>query len=62
MARAMYKLAVKVSKLSHATAYGHEMDEETLKKLQAQCAEEVKWINGTIKFEEAYNYQREKSA
>ena len=34
MARAMYKLAVEVSKLSHVTAYGHEVDEETLKKLQ----------------------------
>lgn len=31
MARAMYKLAVEVSKLSHVTAYGHEVDEETLR-------------------------------
>ena len=47
MARAMYKLAVEVSKLSHVTAYGHEVDEETLRKLQAKCAEEVKRINET---------------
>lgn len=58
MARAMYKLAVEVSKLSHVTAYGHEVDEETLKKLQAKCAEEVKRINGAVAFEEAYWYQR----
>jgi metal-responsive CopG/Arc/MetJ family transcriptional regulator len=58
MARAMYKLAVEVSKLSHVTAYGHEVDEETLKKLQAKCAEEVKRINGAIAFEEAYIYQK----
>ena len=58
MARAMYKLAVEVSKLSHVTAYGHEVDEETLKKLQAKCAEEVKRINGEIAFEEAYIYQK----
>lgn len=58
MARAMYKLAVEVSKLSHVTAYGHEVDEETLKKLQAKCAEEVKRINGAVVFEEAYWYQR----
>ena len=57
MARAMYKLAVEVSKLSHVTAYGHEVDEETLKKLQAKCAEEVKRINGAVAFEEAYRYQ-----
>ena len=58
MARAMYKLAVEVSKLSHVTAYGHEVDEETLKKLQAKCAEEVKRINGAVAFEEAYIYQK----
>lgn len=57
MARAMYKMAVEVSKLSHVTAYGHEVDEETLKKLQAKCAEEVKRINGAVAFEEAYQYQ-----
>ena len=32
MARAMYKLADEVSKLTHVTAYGHEVDEETQKK------------------------------
>lgn len=58
MARAMYKLAVEVSKLSHVTAYGHEVDEERLKKLQAKCAEEVKRINGAVEFEEAYFYQK----
>lgn len=59
MARAMYKMAVEVSKLSHVTAYGHEVDEETLEKLQAKCAEEVKRINGAVSFEDAYKYQRE---
>ena len=29
MARAMYKLPAEVSKLSHVTAYRHEVDEET---------------------------------
>ena len=57
MARAMYKLAVEVSKLSHVTAYGHEVEEETLRKLQAKCEEEVKRINGAVKFEDAYRYQ-----
>lgn len=57
IARAMYKQAVEISKLSHVTAYGHDVDEETLKKLQAKCAEEVKRINGTVRFEEAYKFQ-----
>ena len=59
MARAMYKLAVETSKLSHVIAYSHGVDEEALRKLQAKCAEEVKHINGTISFEKAYEYQKE---
>lgn len=58
MARAMYKLAVETSKLSHVIAYSHGVDEETLRKLQGMCAEEVKRINGTVEFEDAYNYQK----
>lgn len=58
MARAMYKLAVETSKLSHVIAYSHGVDEETLRKLQGMCAEKVKWINGAVEFEDAYRYQR----
>ena len=57
MARAMYKLAVETSKLSHVIAYSHGVDEQALGKLQAKCAEEVKRINGAVRFEEAYEYQ-----
>lgn len=53
MARAMYKLAVETSKLSHVIAYSHGVDEQALGKLQAKCAEEVKRINGAVRFEEA---------
>ena len=59
MARAMYKLAVETSKLSHVIAYSHEVDEQALGKLQAKCAEEVKRLNGAIRFEDAYKYQQE---
>ena len=58
MARAMYKLAVETSKLSHVIAYSHGVDEETLRKLQGMCAEEVKRINGAVEFEDAYRFQR----
>ena len=57
MARAMFKLAVETSKLSHAIAFSHGVDEETLKKLQIKCMDEVKRINGTVTFEEAYEFQ-----
>lgn len=57
MARAIFKLAVETSKLSHAIAYSHGVDEETLLKLQVKCTEEVKRINGAVNFEEAYRFQ-----
>lgn len=57
MARAMYKLAVETSKLSHVIAYSHGVDEETMSKLQAKCADEVKKINGAVSFEDAYKFQ-----
>lgn len=57
MARAIYKLAVETSKLSHVIAYSHGVDEDALRKLQAKCAEEVKKINGAVNFEDAYFYQ-----
>ena len=57
MARAMFKMAVELSKLSHVIAYSQGVDEEALRKLQAKCADEVKRINGAVSFEDAYQYQ-----
>ena len=59
VARAMYKMAVETSKLSHVIAYSHGVDEGDLRKLQAMCTDEVKRINGAVTFEEAYHYQNE---
>jgi hypothetical protein len=39
-------------------AYSHGVDEQALGKLQAKCAEEVKRINGAVRFEDAYQYQQ----
>ena len=54
----MFQLAVETSKLSHVIAYSHGVDEQALGKLQAKCAEEVKRINGAVRFGEAYQYQQ----
>ncbi len=59
MARAMFKLAVETSKLSHVIAYSHGVEEEVLRKLHVKCLDEVKRINGAIKFEEAYAFQNQ---
>lgn len=57
MARAMFKMAVETSKLSHAIAFSHGVDEQTLQRLQAKCMDEVKRINGAVSFEDAYDFQ-----
>ena len=59
MARAMFKLAVETSKLANVIAYSQEIDEESMGKLHVRCMEEVKRINGAVKFEDAYHYQHD---
>ena len=59
MARAMFKLAVETSKLANVIAYSQEIDEESMGKLHVRCMEEVKRINGSVKFEDAYEYQHD---
>lgn len=58
LARMDFKLAVELSKLSQIIAYTHDVDESDLQKLHAKCVEEVRRINGTVTFEDAYRYQR----
>lgn len=58
LARMDFKIAVELSKLSQVIAYTHDVDEESLHRLHAKCVEEVKRINGAVKFEDAYRYQR----
>ena len=59
MARVMFKLAVETSKLANVIAYSQEIDEESMGKLHVRCMEEVKRINGAVKFEDAYEYQHD---
>ncbi len=58
LARMDFKLAVELSKLSQVIAYTHDVDEESLNRLHAKCVDEVRRINGTVKFEDAYHYQK----
>lgn len=60
MARAFFKLAVEVSKLSNVIAYSHGVNDDAMSRLQAKCVDEVKRINGAVKFEDAYDYQNQK--
>lgn len=58
LARMDFKMAVELAKLSQVIAYTHDVDEESLNKLHAKCVNEVQRINGTIKFEDVYRYQK----
>jgi len=57
MARMYFKIAVELAKLNNVIASGNNIDEETMKKLHLRCLDEVKKINGTISFEDAYDFQ-----
>lgn len=58
LARLHFKSAVEMAKATHILAAISDVDEETLRKLHYKCVEEVKRINGVVKFEEAYRYQK----
>jgi hypothetical protein len=53
LARLMFKEAVELSKLTHMLASINEMDDDTLDRLHYKCVQEVKRINGVVKFENA---------
>lgn len=57
IARELFKLSVEVAKQANITAFCNDIDYQSLKKLHANCVEEVKRINGTIKLEDAVRIQ-----
>lgn len=59
LARLIFKVAVKLGKLSHMTAAINDVDDETLDKLHTMCVNEVRRINGIIDYEDAVEYQRD---
>jgi len=59
MARMYFKIAVELAKLNNVIASNNNISEEEMNKLQLKCLDEVKRINGTITFEEAYDFQND---
>jgi metal-responsive CopG/Arc/MetJ family transcriptional regulator len=57
LARLMFKEAVELAKLSHMLAAVSDVDDETLHRLHIKCVDEVKRINGVVKFEDAVQFQ-----
>ncbi len=50
IARILFKQAVEISKLFHFLAIGFKMSPEDIDKIHYDCVQEVKKINGAIKY------------
>ena len=59
LSRLMFKVAVELGKISNLLAAVNDIDEETLRQLQAMCVNEVRKINGIISYEDAVEFQKE---
>lgn len=59
MCRMMFKLAVEMAIMMNILAANSEIKEESLSTLRQSCIDEVKRINGTLGFEDAYHWQKD---
>jgi len=59
LARLHFKSIVELAKLAHTVASISDIDDETLRQLHIRCVDEVKRINGVVRFEDAVHYQNE---
>lgn len=57
--RILFKLAVEMAMMMNILAAYCEIDEKDLAQLRNSCTDEVKRINGMLKFEDAYHWQND---
>ena len=57
--RMLFKLAVEMAIMMNILAASSDIEEESLAGLRQSCIEEVKRINGTLGFEDAYHWQKD---
>lgn len=57
LARLHFKSAVELAKMAHTIASLSDIDDDTLRRLHIRCVDEVKCINGVVRFEDAVHYQ-----
>lgn len=56
--RMLFKLAVEVAILQNLMATTQEIDLLSLERLRGECVKEVKRLNGSFSFEDAYDWQK----
>ena len=59
MCRMLFKLAVEMAIMMNILAAYCDVEEGTLANLRQECINEVKRINGTLGFEDAYHWQKD---
>lgn len=57
--RILFKLAVEMAMMMNILASYCEIDEKTLAILRNSCIDEVRKINGMLRFEDAYHWQND---
>ena len=55
--RIIFKLAVELAMTMNVVAFDSNISRDSLRKLRSDCIDEVKRVNGSISFEEAYDWQ-----
>ena len=58
MNRMIFKLAVELAMTMNIVASTNEIYRETLTKLRSECVKEVKRLNGSFSFDDAYDWQK----
>lgn len=58
MSRLIFKLAVELAMTMNIIASSQDIDKMTLTKLRGECVKEVKRLNGSFSFNDAYDWQK----
>ena len=55
----LFKLAVEIAIMQNLVAATNNIDPLSLERLRGECVKEVKRLNGSFSFEDAYHWQKE---
>lgn len=58
LTRAIFKIAVELAITMNLIASSQDVDKVTLDRLRGECIKEVKRLNGTFSFDDAYYWQK----
>lgn len=56
--RLLFKIAVELAMLQNIMAATNDIDEITLERLRGECVKEVKTLKGTLKLDDAVDWQK----